>query len=142
MLLNELFKPGSGRILKWGYDQKSPGMLLASFATADGEHSYEVSIELANKDGMWLVMFSHVDPEDGEHTTDITPVGSNAVSVFATVHDIVRDAIQKRPIKSLMFSAKEPSRIKLYHRLAKQFNPDYQTMKFGDNTMFKVPVAR
>jgi hypothetical protein len=139
MLLNELFQADSKRILKWRYDEDHVNEVIASFETADGKHAYSLAMD-GNPEGQWWVSFAHLD-EDGEHSTDIVPVGSNAVSVFATVHAIIREVLRRKPVKTLVFSAKEPSRVKLYRRMVKQLTSNFETKKIGANTYFKVRVA-
>jgi hypothetical protein len=139
MLLNELFNSARNRVLKWRYDEEHSNEVIASFETSDGKHAYSVAMD-GNAEGQWWVSFAHMDPEDGEHSTDIVPVGDNAISVLATVYDIIKDVIRKKSVKMLVFSAKEPSRVKLYSRMAKRFNPNYEKKKIGMNMVFKVPV--
>ena len=41
--------------------------------------------------------------------------------VFSTVKNIIEDFVSNNPVRGFIFSAKEPSRIKLYNRFAKIF---------------------
>lgn len=59
-------------------------------------------------------------PKGKQPTSKLSRDG-NAIVVFATVKDIVTKYTKKYKPKVLRFTAKEPSRIKLYDRLAEIF---------------------
>lgn len=69
---------------------------------------------------IWDVVFQLADPPPGLGLYDITGT-KNAFTVFATVMNIIQEFVSKRSddIRAITFTAKEPSRQRLYDRLAK-----------------------
>ena len=127
MLINELFT----KSLKWEYTQNWREDVTAKFDV--GEFEYSVKM-LGNGSGdfmlsdpeehfgnTWEVDFKQHSDSEGTKST-ITGSG-NALVVLTTVMEIISQIIKEKNIITLIFQADnaEPSRLKLYHRLAKQF---------------------
>ena len=125
MLIFELFN----KTVKWEYETNISDEVNASFVI--GENLYIVSmteqedLELFDPDetfdNFWHVDFE-VDSAGQGLTHSATGTG-NAFTVFSTVLNIINIAIKEHNITSLYFTASrdEPSRIKLYNSMAKQF---------------------
>lgn len=114
MRLWELFTP-SARIdellnqpLAWEWVVQRPHGSIASFYTDDDR----IDVTISHGDGMIDIMFS-----SKENGMDISGAG-NAFQIFATVADIVRGFFKTNELEPIRFTAKEPSRIKLYKRFA------------------------
>lgn len=130
MFITELFN----RAAKWQYDWNMSDRVRASFEIIDDDEQefqysvyfdgkYNVEIALGGptesfKD-VWDVTFSMTSHGEWEKD-DITGTG-NAIIVFSTVIEIIKDVTANWNIQNLTFSAAESSRSKLYHRMAKQF---------------------
>lgn len=65
----------------------------------------------------------------------------NAIDVFATLVDVVRDFSRKHPDRLIVFTAKEPSRRRLYDRLVKRISAQYQIADV-DGMRYYAMVAR
>ena len=128
MLLNELFS----KSLEWELVHGDGDHLLARF-TVD-EYSYNVElrdgqgdfdIELGGPDehitGVWDVTFTQYSEQQGAKDT-LTGSG-NALAVLTTVMEIITQVTNDKNIQAISFDAdnSEPSRVKLYNRLATQF---------------------
>ena len=131
MLINELFT----KSLKWEYTRDYTTQVRAHFITgADSENEYFVSMNtqtgptgsltLINPNEVfkevWSVTFTLGQGIYGIETMAGT---GDAIAVFSTVLDIMVKTAKYKNIQTFSFDADntEPSRVKLYHRLAKQF---------------------
>lgn len=90
---------------------------------SDGDRHYRVQITHSpHKDGGADVSFATIDHEGKTNArkTDAAPGKSH--KIFSTVHNIMKHHAEKHGIDRYSFSAsgKEPSRQKLYDRLAKK----------------------
>lgn len=128
-LLNEVFnKPGAYEITK-----SSENLFKAKFLVKD--NNYEVTAENHDDEG-WLFEFTL----DGE--AELTGTG-NEFEVFATVKEVFTVFIKKMKPEKFTFGASEdePSRVKLYKRMAKQiaskFNYDLSERREGSEFMFE-----
>jgi hypothetical protein len=112
MLLNELFDAD----VKFHKSSRSR-KLIYTFSVGG---SWFKAILFKGATGSWNFEFS--DESQGNEETGITGKG-NAIKIFATIRNIVKDAIEDKQIDSLIFHAdsKEPSRVKLYDRFMKEF---------------------
>lgn len=60
--------------------------------------------------------------------------GSDSIKVFASVIKIIKDYFRGKGPQPLVFSAKEPSRVKLYQKFAKAVDPHYvQFTKYNED---------
>lgn len=62
--------------------------------------------------------------------------GVDSLKVFATVIKVVKDYFKGQGKVPITFSAKEPSRIKLYSKFAKILDPSYTTIHYDGDTIF------
>lgn len=133
MYLTELFT----RVSQWEYEEHKPRRIRASFNI--GDYVYRVYMDTTETSAspaftlggpvesfpqIWDITFS-VSPITGRgdgwgEEDDITGTG-NAIAVFSTVIDIIQETVKSHNIQNLYFTAHEPSRIKLYDRMAKHF---------------------
>ncbi len=67
----------------------------------------------------------------------VTGIG-NAAQVMATVLEIINQFVTQRPRVVLYFSAKEPSRIKLYSRMVKKLAGEHKITDRNGKTTFLV----
>jgi hypothetical protein len=77
-------------------------------------------MEFNKAPGIFEVIFTHTGMSMFDDATGILNIG-NAFQVFAAVAQLLQYATEKMRIKALYFTAKEPSRIKLYKALTKYF---------------------
>lgn len=134
MLLNELFKQPSGK-RTWKRVRTSSREMMYKFPmVVNGKDSkYEVMFDadltvgevkrLGIKDwkkhSIWQITFGlEIDNDPDDYHEEIFDTGGQQIKVFASVIDIVRDFVKRKQPDILFFTAKEPSRIKLYNRLA------------------------
>jgi hypothetical protein len=149
ILLRELFNT----VYPWTRSDYADGRLYR-FTTINGDH-YEVDFEnrimndflgdMDKEEEEDLRIEAGIDPEDPVVEVAFGKLSSirglrnykivsseDYIGVFSTVLDIMRKEI--RPTQAIMFSAKEPSRIKLYDRMVKKFKrPRDIGYKFGDS---------
>ena len=139
MLLNELFDQ------KYSWEWETTGRQYTAFFTTDKEITYAVDItpvahtdlidnEMIRKyDPVWKPDFA-IEQYSGKaatkDTTGITGSG-NEFLVFSTVIDILKSFIKKEKPNAILFSAKEPSRVKLYDTFVKR-NFKNKTIKTGE----------
>ena len=76
--------------------------------------------------GTWMIAF-----EEETHGYHISGRG-NAAKVFSTVIDITDSFIRKSGANTIVFSAQEPSRKKLYLSLIRRLLPNWKLTKSGD----------
>ena len=115
--LQELFD----RTTEWHWEEKEQGHWGASFTINNIEYIVILAEEpVYNKqtgeyddNNVWAVEFQDPTADDPH---GITGKG-NAQLVFATVIEILKNFKQSNPEATLHFTAKEPSRQKLYNRL-------------------------
>lgn len=67
---------------------------------------------------MRLAIFNFEDSDDWDRGWGITGTG-NAFKVFATLTEIIREFVEQKQPEYITFSAKEPSRQRLYNRWSK-----------------------
>jgi hypothetical protein len=130
MYLMELFT----QPIQWEYDTHKNDRIAASFIIDDFKYRVYMGYDSSGSFGlggpeeifpkMWEVSFSiapvtSLGDGDGE-ADDITGTG-NAIKVFSTVIDIIQTTAENLDIQHLFFTADEPSRIKLYDRMASYF---------------------
>lgn len=140
MFINELFT----RVTQWEYTANKPGRIRASFQIDDA--MYRVFMDIIGETNELMRTTSdpiftlggpvESFPEIWDITFSISPLGSkgdgygeedgimnsgNAIAVFSTVIDIVQETVKLYNIQTLLFTADEPSRAKLYDRMSKQF---------------------
>ena len=72
--------------------------------------------------GVWEISFA-IETYQGNQVDRITGSG-NAIAVFSTVIDIIETMVSNHSIENIYFTSEtsEPSRIKLYDRMAKHFS--------------------
>jgi len=108
MLLNELFD----NPIPWKWVSKNEYNWEAGFDT--GNMKYALKCAFAYQ----FVVITFETRATGD--TGITGTG-NEIAVFATVIDIIKEIIDVPTVKTVVFTAKEKSRQKLYNRLVKLF---------------------
>lgn len=116
MFLVELFKD-SKRVIPSRRVKRVSDQNVYTFSFDEGE--YHVVFTKQDKN-LWEIDFGYVSSEH-QYSQDIIGTGGNAIVIFATVLDIIRTFVEDRNPAGLNFTAEEPSRQKLYRRLAKNF---------------------
>ena len=132
MLLTELFSGPS----TWKWTEDSQRYAQAVFAVDDLR--FEVSIQLApqhrtaaqvpsvDPTRVWIVEFGLINGPGNHYAFDITGTGK-AVVVFATVVALLKEFAKARGVAAYQFSAGEPSRRRLYDRLASRLGTSVVT---------------
>jgi len=146
MKLFELFN----KSLPWTVDAGRPGFIVYNF-NVENVGSYQVFIvnSYDHRDSeTWEIDFV-VSTSNGGISHDIIDTGGRQVQVFSTVVDIVKHFLSTygNNADKVIFSAKEPSRVKLYRRFAKMlgdYTEDHQTYFGGEehNTEFVVDLKK
>lgn len=118
--------------VEWEWARERPQGSIASFYVKDDR----IDVTLSLGDGYTDIMFSSKN-----HGMDITGAGAS-FQIFATVADICRDFLTRHKPEGIRFSAKEPSRAKLYGRLAsllaKEMGWKSDSQQTSSGTMFYV----
>jgi len=118
--------------IEWEWARERPQGSIASFYVKDDR----IDVTLSLGDGYTDIMFSSKN-----HGMDITGAGAS-FQIFATVADICRDFLTRHKPEGIRFSAKEPSRAKLYGRLAsllaKEMGWKSNSQQTSSGTMFYV----
>jgi len=108
MLLIEVFSDP----IEWKEDTVSAKLYTAEFSVYD--LNYKFVAERSVLEGTWYINFSNTLSK-----YELSNTGKS-FSVFATILDIFRKFMKTKNPDTIIFQAKEPSRIKLYDRMAKQ----------------------
>lgn len=101
--------------VEWDWKKRSPGFWKASFSINDDTFEVYFSIHPGRTD----LTFS-----SEEHGEGISGQGDQ-FKIFSTVGKIVEDFLRQNKTEVLIFSAKEPSRVRLYHRFAKMISREF-----------------
>lgn len=109
--LNELLN----QPVEWRWTRKTDSLWSAKFEV--------------NEDIFDVFLYKHSERTDltfssQNHSEGISGQGDQ-FKIFSTVGSIVEDFLRKNHIEVLVFSAKEPSRAKLYHRFAKMIASEF-----------------
>lgn len=110
--------------------RQEPGGFFIYEFTTENNLRYETTINWFRSKGdpdMGVVVMFYLIGEYGIERTDIEDTG-DARRVFATVIDIVKNYVAENKPKEIVFTASEPSRIRLYNALVKRLDrelPDY-----------------
>lgn len=121
----------------WQWMFRGSEEVQAKFEVDGVEYSYLV---YEYKPGRWEIDFSNRGEQNQNKPYGITGTG-NAAEVFGTVVDITRSFLQQYPhVKLISFSADEPSRQKLYARMAQRLLPDWKLERTGRNFYLTRPV--
>lgn len=130
------------KVVDWKYTHHSQGENIAVFEI--NQYEYEVVIYEIDILNVYDVVFTQ-SMSDGEtkHITDNSRYkinkSGNALMVFSTVKDILRDFISKATVDAYVFSADEGSRIKLYSRfleMSQEFGLPATTQKVSNNVHY------
>ena len=103
----------------WEVVAQSPDGIEIEFKVGDDPYLLEL-IEYKRTPGIFEVIFSRTGMSMDDDATGILNTG-NSFQVFAAVAQLLQYATEKMRIKALYFTAKEPSRIKLYKALTAYF---------------------
>lgn len=136
MLLHELFKD-SKRVLPWKIIHRREHNQVYQFPFERG--MYYVDFNLLG-DGSWEIQFEYDSPEHAG-AQEIIDTKGGAIVILSTIVNIVRNFIDEQKPERLTFHAKEPSRQKVYRRLAKMVGGDVEELRSSKGTMFKVTVS-
>jgi len=106
---------------EWEYD--GPDEKVAGFTTPDGMQ-YRAGFDKMNplsepREDIWEMSFSMRNADFGKGSS-ITNTG-NEFLVFATIRKMIEEFIASAKPKTIWFTAKEPSRVKLYDKFALLF---------------------
>ena len=132
MFIAELFN----RPVQYEFTKDLSYKMIAEFRIDD--YNYEVHVKgeglapgftlggpIETFDNVWEASFTtsfEHDTQSSYKQDQVTGTG-NAIAVFSTVIDIINEAVAQKNIQHIYFSAMttEPSRVKLYNRLAKHY---------------------
>ena len=133
ILIRELFDT----VPKLYFDSSDPEVFYAD-AVINGK-DYLFQANYWDDQRTWEVTFQLGDGDDGQ--TDVTSTGDVGVVMTHVYAFVMRFLEDIRP-KSFMYTAKEPSRVKLYARFAnyvkKEFGYAFETEKDSDgDTVFR-----
>lgn len=125
MLLQEVFN----QPYKWEWRMNKDDVAKAAFYAADGTpYVFVASILDTELEGVdtWDIEFYRL--EDGEYNQenryDITDTGDQ-FKILSTITDITKSFVEQYQVRSMLFSAKEPSRMKLYKRMVRTLLPNW-----------------
>lgn len=99
----------------WEWKKRSPSFWKAVFEVNDDKFEVYFSIHTFRTD----LTFS-----SEKYSEDISGQGDQ-FKIFSTVGKIVEDFLRSNKTEVLIFSAKEPSRVKLYYRFAKMISREF-----------------
>ncbi len=138
MLLTELFKDDK-RVLPWV--RKSADHETASYTFPFKDGDYNVEFDQITE-GWWDFQFDfyrtkHRNTEDPQ---GILKHGGGEFAVFATIFVIFEDFKRLKSPDGIIFSAKEPSRVKLYRRMAHRLGSTVEEEKLHDGVEFRVQL--
>ena len=106
-----------------------------------GEYYVAITIDTDSGEGVWTLEFTR-KRDDNHWSHDMMDAGGKQLQVFSTVLDIVRHFIRKRQgeVDYINFTASEPSRIKLYRRMAQRLGSSYveNAKSYGNEFIVKV----
>ena len=132
MLLNEVFNAP----YKWNWTTTDRRYIQATFYDKDNTPYVFTAIatdiapmDQAEELTTWEIDFARRVKDGSSYDWGITNTGDQH-RILATIIDIIRKFIKARKVISLMFSAKESSRAKLYQPIVKVLLPDW----FYDDT--------
>lgn len=146
MKLDEIFQPGGKGVLPWTLKSKHEHDIIYEFFISEDQRYlvyFSERLYYPGADEVFEIEFEFVD-QGGISRYGVLDMGTGiAVKVFATVHDIVRHFIKTNPsVETLIFSAKEPSRQKLYHRFAQALDPNYRQKKYDDDLHYIIDLKK
>lgn len=147
-LLEKMLSESLTSPIPYEWERVTPKNATASFNVDDKK--YIVSFSLSENVSTRLRgnIISDVDfvmkDDNGSYYTDITGTG-NSFKIFSTVIQIIKEFISKNNVDILTFSAEEPSRKKLYLRLANHFargNVKQMQLEMTGETIFYIELRR
>jgi hypothetical protein len=126
MRINELFTRGA---VPWKWNRNNVGLAIADFVVkGEAYEFYAESDDYHASD--WLVMFQAVSKDRDRYR--LTGTG-NAATVMATVVDIMREFLKThKTVRTINFSAEEPSRQSLYTKMIRRLLPSW-VLTIGDH---------
>lgn len=113
--------------LPWKWVHRDPDSFIANFYV----NNFEYLVSGNRHRNSWVVEFANMSTDkygNAESRTDITGT-RNEIPVFATVLDILRRFRDSYYPEVIKFSAKEPSRQKLYTRIISKLFPDWRLVR-------------
>lgn len=116
MLLNEVLD----NPLKWERTQSGGTSYIADFDIGDINYELEAHETDGGIDDPDYYTIEFTANIGNKATQEITKTG-NSLQVFATITAMIKEFIKLNNPAAILFTAKEPSRAKLYDRLAKLF---------------------
>ena len=135
--LNELFQPGK----KWQWSFTGSEEAVAVFHVGDVPYQFHAYTYSENPT-VWEVEFKNASRGQQGRTTKYGLTGTgNSAEVMSTIADIMREFLQRYQgsISELMFTAEEPSRQRLYGRMAQRLLPDWEIVQSGKNFTLVAP---
>lgn len=140
MRITELFrkpKPEQDAKIDWAWTWFDKNQVSAEFKVGEVPYQFVASQDPVENPGSWEVEF--IDPT-ASNPFGVTGKG-NAIQVFNTVIDIMREFINKKrkSIRRLTFAAKEDSRQGLYARMVKRLLPNWTSDQSGENFVVTRP---
>ena len=134
--ITELFQPGQD----WQWEFRGSEEAIAQFTVGDVEYRF-TAYEDFQKPGNWEIEFkiNSDQPETRGKKYGITGTG-NAAQVISTVTDIMREFLKlySADLEGITFTAKEPSRKRLYTSMVQRLLPGWRISKDSTGTEFTV----
>lgn len=116
MLLHEVLN----NPLRWERTESGGTSYIADFDVGDINYEFEAHETDGDDDDPDYYTIEFTANIGRKATQEITNTG-NSISVFATIKAMIHEFIKLNKPKAILFTAKEPSRVKLYDRFAKLF---------------------
>jgi|TARA_R110002110_G_scaffold400610_1_gene617152 hypothetical protein len=114
---------------EWKWFKKSPSQWTALFIIDDNKYVFQAKTSDMES---WQITFEIRGRGQGKNPHEISKTG-NEFKVFATVAEILDEFLKKAKPDKFWFSAKEPSRAKLYDRFAKIIVSKHNKYKVVDS---------
>ena len=137
--LNELFKPGK----QWQWSFKGSEEAIAVFHVGDVPYQFHAYTYSENPT-VWEVEFKNASRNIENRSSKFGLTGTgNSAEVMSTIADIMREFLQRYQgsISQLMFTADEPSRQRLYAKMAQRLLPDWELIQSGKNFTLGAPAT-
>ena len=136
--ITELFKPGK----KWQWSFTGSEEAVAVFHVSDIPYQFHAYTYADENPTAWEVEFKNATRGQSGRSTKFGLTGTgNSAEVMSTVADIMREFLQRYSgsISQLSFTADEPSRQRLYARMAQRLLPDWEIIQSGKNFTLGAP---
>ena len=136
--VTELFQPGK----QWKWSFTGSEEAVAVFHVGDIPYQFHAYTHASENPTAWEVEFKNATRGQSGRSTKFGLTGTgNSAEVMSTIADIMREFLQRYQgsISQLSFTADEPSRQRLYARMAQRLLPDWEIVQSGKNFTLGAP---